>query len=123
MSDLCRRFLLLPSSSVQRKVINAVVMVDRSTARSRGFGFVTMGSTEAAQIILSTPQWFWHLSGGDFEGICVTCWFPRRATATPPADFSVNTGQDIVSANPQADLRVRIFSYIEIYIFHDEIKD
>eukprot|EP00808_Paulinella_micropora_P005417 g36336.t1 len=38
------------------KVINAVVMVERSTARSRGFGFVTMGSTEATQIILSTPQ-------------------------------------------------------------------
>eukprot|EP00808_Paulinella_micropora_P000435 g19707.t1 len=38
------------------KVINAVVMVDRSTAHSRGFGFVTMGSTEAALAILSTPQ-------------------------------------------------------------------
>eukprot|EP00808_Paulinella_micropora_P024734 g61236.t1 len=38
------------------KVINAVVMVNRSTARSRGFGFVTMASADSVLTILSTPQ-------------------------------------------------------------------
>eukprot|EP00808_Paulinella_micropora_P030151 g16407.t1 len=38
------------------KVINAVVMLDRNTGLSRGFGFVTMHNNEAIQTILSTPQ-------------------------------------------------------------------
>eukprot|EP00808_Paulinella_micropora_P018744 g60671.t1 len=38
------------------KVVNAVVMVNRSTGRSHGFGFVTMASVDSVLTILSTPQ-------------------------------------------------------------------
>jgi RNA recognition motif-containing protein len=43
-------------------VTKAQVITDRDTGRSRGFGFVEMGSTEAAQKAIAS------LDGRDFEG-------------------------------------------------------
>ncbi len=43
-------------------VTNAQVISDRDTGRSRGFGFVEMGSAESAQNAISS------LNGSDFEG-------------------------------------------------------
>lgn len=43
-------------------VTKAQVIADRETGRSRGFGFVEMGSAEAAQKAIDS------LDGADFEG-------------------------------------------------------
>ena len=43
-------------------VTKAQVITDRDTGRSRGFGFVEMGSTEAARKAIAS------LDGTDFEG-------------------------------------------------------
>jgi RNA recognition motif-containing protein len=43
-------------------VTKAQVISDRETGRSRGFGFVEMGSAESAQNAISS------LNGSDFEG-------------------------------------------------------
>jgi RNA recognition motif-containing protein len=43
-------------------VTNAQVISDRDTGRSRGFGFVEMGSAESAQNAISS------LNGSDYEG-------------------------------------------------------
>jgi RNA recognition motif-containing protein len=43
-------------------VTSAQVITDRDTGRSRGFGFVEMGSTEAAQSAISS------LNGKDVDG-------------------------------------------------------
>ncbi len=43
-------------------VTKAAVISDRDTGRSRGFGFVEMGSAESAQNAISS------LNGSDFEG-------------------------------------------------------
>ena len=43
-------------------VTKAQVITDRDTGRSRGFGFVEMASTEAAQKAIAS------LDGADFEG-------------------------------------------------------
>ena len=43
-------------------VTKAQVVTDRDTGRSRGFGFVEMGTTEAAEKAIAS------LDGADFEG-------------------------------------------------------
>lgn len=43
-------------------VTKAQVITDRDTGRSRGFGFVEMGTTEAAEKAIAA------LDGADFEG-------------------------------------------------------
>lgn len=43
-------------------VTNAQVISDRDTGRSRGFGFVEMGSAESTQNAISS------LNGSDYEG-------------------------------------------------------
>lgn len=47
-------------------VMEAVVMFDRATGRSRGFGFVTMSSPEEAQRAIDA------LNGADLEGRNIT---------------------------------------------------
>ena len=44
------------------EVTSAHVITDRETGRSRGFGFVEMGSSEAAESAISA------LNGNDFNG-------------------------------------------------------
>jgi len=46
----------------QGPVTKAQVIADRDTDRSRGFGFVEMGSADAAQKAIST------LDGSDYQG-------------------------------------------------------
>lgn len=56
------------------EVADAQVIKDRETGRSRGFGFVEMGSSEAAQKAIS------ELNGADFNGrqLTVNVAKPRR---------------------------------------------
>lgn len=56
------------------EVSDAQVIKDRETGRSRGFGFVEMGSPEAAQKAIS------ELDGADFNGrqLTVNMAKPRR---------------------------------------------
>lgn len=48
---------------------DAVVMMDKSTGRSRGFGFCTFASPETAELALSTEQ---SVDGKTVE--CCSCW-------------------------------------------------
>ena len=56
------------------QVKDAQVIKDRETGRSRGFGFVEMGSTDAAQKAIS------ELNGADLDGrpLTVNLAKPRR---------------------------------------------
>ncbi len=56
------------------QVTDAQVIKDRETGRSRGFGFVEMGSTDAAQKAIS------ELNGKDLDGrpLTVNLAKPRR---------------------------------------------
>ena len=56
------------------QVNDAQVIKDRETGRSRGFGFVEMGSTDAAQKAIS------ELNGADLDGrpLTVNLAKPRR---------------------------------------------
>lgn len=56
------------------QVTDAQVIKDRETGRSRGFGFVEMGSTDAAQKAIS------ELNGTDLDGrqLTVNLAKPRR---------------------------------------------
>jgi len=47
-------------------VISVEIMTDRETGRSRGFGFVTMSTPEAAQAAIAA------LNGADFDGRALT---------------------------------------------------
>jgi cold-inducible RNA-binding protein len=48
------------------QVVEVAIMLDRETGRSRGFGFVTMETAEAAQAAIQA------MSGAQFEGRALT---------------------------------------------------
>lgn len=62
------------------KVVEATVITDRYSGRSKGFGFVEMGSAEEAKKAIET------LNGKDFEGrsIVVNEARPREPRNFPP---------------------------------------
>lgn len=61
------------------EVRDAVVMMDRSTGRSRGFGFVRFASSEAATAVLAEKQ--------VLEGLCVDVKRAEPAAALPPPKY------------------------------------
>jgi len=61
-------------------VQSANVVADRYTGRSRGFGFVEMGSAEEAQLAISA------LNGTDYEGRNLIVSEARPKESRPPSD-------------------------------------
>ena len=59
------------------KVVNARVMTDKFTGRSRGFGFVDMEDADADKAIAAMADFEW-------EGRKVTCNEARPKTERPP---------------------------------------
>jgi RNA recognition motif-containing protein len=59
-------------------VVSASIISDRMTGRSRGFGFVEMGSPEEAQAAVE------KLNGKDFDGRMLSVSFARPQGERPP---------------------------------------
>jgi cold-inducible RNA-binding protein len=59
-------------------VVSASIITDRMTGRSRGFGFVEMGSQEEAQAAID--RW----DGKDFDGRTLSVSFARPQGERPP---------------------------------------
>ncbi len=62
------------------------LMLDRSTGRSRGFAFVTMGTEEAAQAAIQA------LNGHDFKGRAMTVNVARPREERPSGGFRGGRG-------------------------------
>jgi RNA recognition motif-containing protein len=69
---------LLQAFSQAGQVVEAVVMMDKMTGRSRGFGFVTMASQEDANRAVEM------LNGKDFGGRAIVVNEARPMTERPP---------------------------------------
>merc|ERR1719387_610575 len=67
-------------------VRDCVVMMDRSTGRSRGFGFVRFSAPEAVEAVLSAPQ--------VLEGQVVDCKRAQPADALPPPKNPRSRGEE-----------------------------
>lgn len=59
-------------------VVSASIVIDRATARSRGFGFVEMGSEEEARRAVS------ELSGAQLQGRAINVSEARERGEAPP---------------------------------------
>lgn len=62
--------------------VSAVVVMDRTTGRSRGFGFVEMATAEDGQRAMS------QLNGSSLQGRAISVSEPRERGAARPSGFS-----------------------------------
>jgi len=67
-------------------VVEAVVMMDKMTGRSRGFGFVTMDSQEAANAAIE------QFNGKDFDGRVIVVNEARPMEARAPRGGGMGGG-------------------------------
>ncbi|HPG29503.1 MAG TPA: RNA-binding protein [bacterium] len=67
-------------------VVSAKIITDRSTGRSKGFGFVEMSSQEEIEKAIS------GLNGKEFEGRALTVNIARPQEKRPQRNFDRNRG-------------------------------